>query len=99
MDDGTVCIFHLASPPEKLWGMLLRRDRTGVTLRGLNLSSFDDWARQVVSGGEPTLGPATMFVPMRRIERIFVDERVGAVESYRDRLERRLGTPVEELLG
>ena len=41
---------------------------------------------------------ATMFVPLFRVERIFLDEEVGEVESYRTRFERRVGAPVEEFM-
>jgi hypothetical protein len=36
---------------------------------------------------------------MSRIERIFLDEQVGAVESYAQRFQRRVGLSVEEYLG
>ena len=99
MDEGSICIFHLFQPSEKLWGILQRLDATGVTLHGINLSSFEDWTRQMASEDEPALGLATMFVPMHRVERIFLDEPVGAVESYREQFERRVGRSVEAVLG
>jgi len=40
-----------------------------------------------------------MFVPLFRVERIFLDEAVGEVESYRERFQRRVGVPVERYLG
>ena len=40
-----------------------------------------------------------MFVPLFRVERIFLDERVGEVESYRQRFEQRVGVAVERYLG
>jgi hypothetical protein len=40
-----------------------------------------------------------MFVPLFRVERIFLDEPVGQVESYSHRFERRVGVSVEEFLG
>ena len=61
----------------------------GVTLRGINLSSFDDWMAQAVRQGDQTLGLSTMFVPLFRVERIFLDESVGEVESYRQRFAKR----------
>ncbi len=46
----------------------------------------------------PTLGLATMFLPLFRVERMFLDEQVGAVESYRQRFESRVGMAVESYL-
>lgn len=40
-----------------------------------------------------------MFVPLHRVERIFLDERVGDVESFAERFVRRVGRPVAEVLG
>ena len=40
-----------------------------------------------------------MFVPMLRVERIFLDEQVGEVESYCQRFERRVGMSVAGYLG
>jgi hypothetical protein len=91
---GSLVIVHLQSPTEKLWGVLQELNGVGVVLRALNVSSFDDWMAQAVSGEAPLIGLAAMFVPLARVERIFLDEQVGAVESYGQRFERRVGTSV-----
>jgi hypothetical protein len=96
---GAIVIVHLINPTEKLWGILGELGVAGVTLRGINLSSFDDWMRQAARPGETSLGLSTMFVPLFRVERLFLDEPVGEVESYRQRFERRVGIPVERYLG
>jgi hypothetical protein len=95
---GSLVIVHLAQPSEKLWGVLLRLAGEGVTLRGISVSSFDDWARGIARQ-EPTLGLVTTFVPLFRVERIFLDEQVGEVESYGQRFRRMVGGPVEHYLG
>jgi len=38
-------------------------------------------------------------VPLFRVERVFLDEAVGEVESYQQRFSRRVGVPVERYLG
>lgn len=95
---GTIVIVHLANPTEKLWGILQDLGLPGVTLRGINLSSFDDWMAGAVRPEDQTLGLSTMFVPLFRVERIFIDESVGEVESYRQRFAKRVGVPVEKYL-
>jgi hypothetical protein len=96
---GSLVIVHLVNPTEKLWGVLQDLGVAGVTLRGLNVSSFDDWMGQAARREEQTLGLSTMFVPLFRIERIFLDEAVGEVESYRQRFRQRVGVSVESYLG
>lgn len=98
MRPGTIVIVHLVNPTEKLWGILRELGLPGVTLRGINLSSFDDWMAQAVRAGDQTLGLSTMFVPLFRVERIFIDESIGEVESYRERFAKRVGVPVEKYL-
>jgi hypothetical protein len=98
MNAGSLVILHLVQPTEKFWGVLLRLAPEGITVRGINLSSFDDWAR-AVARGEPSLDLATMFVPLFRVERMFLDEQVGEVESYRQRFGRLAGVPIEGHLG
>lgn len=96
---GSIVVVHLVNPTEKLWGLLEALDGTGVVLRGINLSSFDDWMLQARRREKPSLGLSTTFMPMFRVERIFLDEQVGEVESYGQRFERSVGVTVEEFLG
>lgn len=96
---GAVVIVHLINPTEKFWGVLGELGVAGVMLRGINVSSFDDWMAQAARDEAPSLGLSTMFVPLFRVERLFLDEPVGAVESYRQRFERRVGMSVEKYLG
>jgi hypothetical protein len=96
---GSIVLVHVQSPTEKFWGVLLALDAIGLQLRGLNISSFDDWMGQAARGQSPTLGPATMFMPLLRVERLFLDEQIGTVESYSQRFQQRVGLSVEEYLG
>lgn len=95
----SIVIAHLVNPTEKFWGILLSLDPSGISLRGINVSSFDDWMFQVARQSAHSLGLSTMFVPLFRIERIFLDEQIGEVESYSQRFEQQVGLPVESYLG
>jgi hypothetical protein len=95
---GAIVIVHLVNPTEKFWGILQELGVPGLTLRGINLSTFDDWMAQAVRPEDQTLGLSTMFVPLFRVERVFLDESVGEVESYRQRFSQHVGIPVERYL-
>ncbi|MDH3255408.1 MAG: hypothetical protein OEM62_10480 [Acidobacteriota bacterium] len=95
----SIIICHLVNPTEKFWGILKSLDPSGVVIRGINVASFDDWMMQASRKEKPSLGLSTMFVPLFRIERLFLDEQVGEVESYRQRFESRVGMGVESFLG
>ena len=99
MTPGSIVLVHLAHPTEKYWGVLRQLDATGVVVRGIRLESFDEWLIELAGGENQGLGPVTMFVPMSRVERMFLDERVGGVESYRERFAGRVGRGVETFLG
>lgn len=96
---GSAVIINLINPNEKYWGILGEIGMAGVVVRGIGVETFDDWMAQVARGEERTLDLATMFFPLFRIERLFLDEPVGHVESYSERFGRRVGRPVEEFVG
>lgn len=98
MDAGALVIVHLVNPSEKYWGILVSLGVPGATVRGINLSSFDDWVNAVAYEDEPALGLATVFFPLHRLERIFVDEQIGQVESLAQTFERRVGISFHEYL-
>ena len=95
---GALVLVHLVNPTEKFWGALDRLETVGVTFRGISLDSFEEWVTEVARREPGGLGLATMFVPLFRVERIFLDEEVGEVESYRRRFERRVGARVESFV-
>jgi hypothetical protein len=95
---GSLVTIHLSGPTEKFGGVLEGLEGVGVTFRGLSLDAFEDWVTEVARREPSSLGLATLFVPLFRIERIGLDEQVGEVESYRQRFERRVGMPVERFL-
>ena len=99
MEAGTLVLVHLVSPKEKYWGVLQALEPAGLTMRGIAVELFDDWARQHRVGGEPELGLVRMFVPLHRIEKVFEDSRVGSVASYAERFYDIVGRDVREALG
>lgn len=86
---GAVVLVTLNTPREKFWGSVLAISAAGVSLRGIDLQSFEDFARQVKSGDEVT--PSAVFFPMHRIERIELDQRNGDIPSMQDRFENKTG--------
>ena len=98
IEPGSLVLVHLSSPPEQFWGVLEDLSPAGVTFRGLNVGSFDDFLAQAAGGEELSLGFSTIFVPMFRVERIYLDEQVGAVLSYQQRFAQRVGRSVASYL-
>ena len=69
-----------------------------MTIRAINLDSFDDWVRQIARGDEPNIDLLTMFFPLFRVERIFLDEPSGAIRSYSQLTEGVVGKPLRQYL-
>jgi len=97
-DASSMVIANLVNPKEKFFGVLVSLSPAGITLRAINLDSFDDWLRQIAKGDEPNLDLITMFVPLFRVERIFLDEPSGAIKSYAQRFEEVVGMTVQQYL-
>jgi hypothetical protein len=97
---GALVLITLNTPREKFWGALLEVNPAGVSVRGVDLNSLDDFALQI-RAGDPAM-PAAVFFPMHRIERMELDVRSGEIPSLGERFEAKAGrtaVAVMELTG
>jgi len=97
-ESSSLIIVNLVNPKEKFFGVLVNLSPAGITVRAINLDSFDDWLRQIAKGDEPNLDLITMFVPLFRVERVFLDEPSGAIKSFAQRFEEVVGMTVHQYL-
>ncbi|HKQ88068.1 MAG TPA: hypothetical protein VJN69_13905 [Candidatus Acidoferrales bacterium] len=98
MDAHSVVVVSLHSPKERLWGELLDISNAGVTMRGIDLSAFDDFVSQVLHPEGDRIGLPTLFFPMVRIERIALDEARGSIPSLAETFERKVGRSLADYL-
>jgi len=96
---SSLIIVNLVNPKEKFFGVLMALSPAGITMRGINLDSFEDWIHQIARTEELDLDLITMFVPLFRVERIFLDEPSGAIKSYGQRFEEVAGISIRAFLG
>jgi hypothetical protein len=96
---GVPVLVYLCSPREKVFGILLSLGTAGVTVRGIDLVSLEDWMRQEARGDGPGLCLSSVFYPMARVERVERDETVGELEGLADRFRRLTGRDVVEVSG
>ncbi len=99
MEINSIVILSLTAPKEKIWGQLAGLNSAGVTVRGIELESFDDFLRQIMVQEEATVGLATVFYPIHRVERIALDEPSGSLPSLADRFRGKVGISIQEYLG
>ncbi len=98
MEPHSIVVISLHTPKEKLWGELIDISNAGVTLRGIDLSSFDDFVSQVLHPDGERMGLPTLFFPMLRIERIALDEARGSIPSLADVFAKKVGRSLPDFL-
>lgn len=94
----SIVVISLHSPKEKLWGELVDISNAGVTLRGIDLSSFDDFVSQILHPDGDRMGLPTLFFPMLRIERIALDEARGSIPSLAEVFAKKVGRSLPDYL-
>src|SRR2546423_1595116 len=82
MDPHSIVVVSLHTPKEKIWGELLAISTAGITVRGVDLNSFDHFIRQINEPEGERVGVPTLFFPMTRVERITLDEPTGAILAF-----------------
>src|SRR5688572_16865827 len=97
-EPDSLVIANLVNPKEKFFGVLRALSPAGMTMRAVNLDSFDDWIHQIARAEEAEIEMVTMFAPLFRVERIFLDEPAGAVQSYSQCFHQVVGRTVREYL-
>jgi hypothetical protein len=89
-------IATLANPREKFWGAILHLADEGVSLRGVDVSSFEDLASQIKNGEPFTSG--VVFFPLHRVERMELDLPEGNLLSLAQRFAEKTGQDPAPLL-
>lgn len=98
MQPNSIVVISLHTPKEKIWGELLAINPAGVTVRGIDLNSFDHFLRQINGPEGERIGLPTVFFPMNRVERIALDESSGAIPSMAEIFARKIGRSITDYL-
>jgi hypothetical protein len=98
MDPHSIVVISLHTPKEKVWGELLAINPSGVTMRGIDLNSFDHFVRQINEPDGERMGLPTIFFPMNRVERVSLDEPSGSIPSMAEVFARKVGRSLIEYL-
>jgi hypothetical protein len=86
---GALVIVTLSSPREKFWGAILDLSSEGLSLRGVDLASFEDLLSLIKGGDAFTSG--VVFFPMHRVERMELDLPEGNIASLSQRFAQKTG--------
>jgi hypothetical protein len=93
---GTMVVVTLGNPREKFWGAILAISPEGLSLRGVELASFEDLV-SMIKEGEP-ITPGVVFFPMHRLERMELDLPDGSLPSLSQRFAAKTGSDPAALL-
>jgi hypothetical protein len=93
---GRMVVVTLANPREKFWGALLSLRAEGLSLRGIELASFEDLVALVKDGEPFSLG--VVFFPMHRLDRMELDLPDGNIPSLAQRFTAKTGQDPTSLL-
>ena len=93
---GTMVVTTLANPREKFWGAILSLSPEGLSLRGIELPSFEDLVAMVKDAEPFSLG--VVFFPMHRVERIELDAHNGEIPSLQERFAGKTGCEFHDVL-
>jgi hypothetical protein len=98
METGSIVIVNLQNPKEKVFGKLAGISSSGITVRGMDVNSFNDWMNQFALNDKIVITPTTMFFPMHRVVSCYLDENMGEVPSLSSQFAERTEKKIEDLL-
>ena len=90
---GTFVLLTMHSPREKYFGALQALTPAGITLRGMDINSLQDFASQVKAGDHVTAG--IVFFPLYRVEKMELDQPGQDVPSIHESLAGKTGSSTE----
>jgi hypothetical protein len=94
---GAIVLITLNSPREKFWGAILDVSAAGVSVRGMDLNSFEE-VTGMLRAEEPVTA-STVFFPLNRVERMEQEQSNGPIPSLSDRFLSKSGRRIEDFLG
>ncbi|HWQ08654.1 MAG TPA: hypothetical protein VN436_06100 [Holophaga sp.] len=86
---GQLVVLALRDPKERVWGRLLGLEASGIAVRGVELTPWEEILSLVKRGEADQVALATRFVPMHRVESLYLDEPSSGVESLAEEFRRR----------
>jgi hypothetical protein len=95
---GDLVVVVLQAPRERIWGSLLGLDASGIALRGLDLTPWEEVLTLVRKGQADQVALGTRFLPMHRVEAMYLDETSSGVPSLAGTFLQRTGLDARHFL-
>ncbi|HJW43006.1 MAG TPA: hypothetical protein VJ463_01005 [Geothrix sp.] len=88
---GDLVVLVLQSPRERIWGRILGLDAAGVALRGVDLRPWEEILTLVRTDQVDQVALSTRFLPMHRVEAMYLDEPSSGTPSLAEAFLERTG--------
>jgi len=88
---GDLVVVVLQSPRERIWGRLLSLEAAGLSVRGLDLTPWEEVLTLVRTEQSDQVALGTRFLPMHRVEAMYLDEASSGAPSLADSFQSRTG--------
>lgn len=95
---GQWVVLVLREPRERLWGRLLGLEQAGIALRGLDVNPWEEILPLVAAGHADQVSVGTRFLPMHRVESLYLDEPACGLPSLGEIFRERTGQAPETLV-
>jgi len=90
-EHGQLVVVLLREPRERIWGRLLGLEASGIALRGVDVSPWEEILSLVRHGDLEMVALASRFYPMHRVESLYLDEPSSGVPSLGEQFLERTG--------
>lgn len=97
MEGGDFIHVSLIEPTERFWGRLVKISEAGVVFRGIDVRQVELFKYQF-KHKERTIFPQTLFLPMRRVQKIDLDEAMDSVPSVIQSIQEVTGLEEDDIL-
>ncbi len=95
---GDLVVVVLQSPRERIWGRILGLDASGLAVRGLDLTPWEEVLTLVRTGQTDQVALSTRFLPMHRVEAMYLDEPSSGAPSLAATFRDRTGKEAQTFL-
>ncbi len=98
MERGSFITIHLIDPIERHWGRLIHIMNAGVTFRGIPINEIEAFKYQLGKEDQRVF-PQTVFIPMRRVQKVDLDEPVGSTPAVIESMMDKRGLDEDQIIG
>ena len=95
---GQLVVLVAVNPRERVWGRIIGLEAAGVVIRGMELGSWDENLATIRQGAPEHVSVGTRFVPMHRVESLYLDESIAGAPSMAELFRKNTGLEALDFL-